>query len=131
MTVTQHPSDQMTKGTRALTTLRLYTCLNVTLPSAVALGDRTNLWITAARKADALRMLAESGVVYQEETFGGPVQRGPATEGVHRAGLADQPAVYAYPVPWVPSTAVVRVDPPSSSVPVTTMGDVMPHLASR
>ena len=106
--------------------MRLYTCLNVTLPESVGLGSRTNLWITAARRSDALRMLAERGITYHENTFGGPVRPGPATTGVQRAGLADQPAVYAYPVPWMPSTPVMRIDSASTSTSVTTMGDVMP-----
>jgi hypothetical protein len=113
-------------------TLRLYTCLNVIIPAPVSAADgQTNLWITAARRSDALRMLDERGIVYQEETLGGPVRQGPATAGIHRAGLADRPAVYAYPVPWAPSTPLMRVDAPTTSVPVTTMGNVLPHLVSR
>lgn len=111
--------------------MRLYTCLTVTLPPGVALGGRTNLWITAGRKPEAIALLAAAGVVYREETFAGPVQAGPATAGIQYAGLADRAAVYAYPVPWEPTTPVVRIDSPTSSVPVATMGDVMPHLVSR
>jgi hypothetical protein len=110
--------------------MRLYTCLNAMLPDPVEVGGRANLWITADRRADALRMLVDRGITYRDETFGGPVRPGPATTGVQRAGLADQPAVYAYPVPWTPDTAVMRVDSPSTSTPVTTMGDVMPHLVT-
>jgi hypothetical protein len=106
--------------------MRLYTCLNATLPEPVGLGFRTNLWITAARRSDALRMLAERGITYHENAFGGPVRPGPATTRVQRAGLADQSAVYAYPVPWMPDTPVMRIDSASASTAVTTMGDVMP-----
>lgn len=114
-----------------MATLRLYTCLDVTLPPALARGTRTNLWIIAARRSDAIAMLAERDITYQEQTFGGPVQPGPVTAGVKRAGLAGQPAVHAYPVPWEPGAAVVRIDSPVSSEPVTIMSAVMPHLVTR
>jgi hypothetical protein len=113
------------------TPLRLYTCLNVTLPAGVALGGRTNLWITASRKSEALALLSACGVSYREETFAGPVQAGQATAGVQHAGLTDQAAVYAYPLRWEPSTPVMRIDSPTSSTAVATMGGVMPHLVSR
>jgi hypothetical protein len=110
--------------------MRLYTCLDATLSGPVGLGARTNLWITATRRSDAQRMLADRGITYRENAFGGPVRPGPATAGVQRAGLADQPAVYAYPTPWTPDTPVMRIDSPSTSTAVTTMGDVMPHLVT-
>ena len=114
-----------------MTALRLYTCLDVSLPGPVAVDARTNLWITAAGRSDALRLLAERGITYREETFAGPVQPGPAVAGVRQAGLANQATVYAYPVPWSPDTPVIRIDSPSTSTPVTTMGEVMPHLVNQ
>ena len=105
--------------------LRVYTVLDAALPAPIALAGHARLWIVAAGKRDAVRMLTELGITWREATFAGPVGAGPFLEKMRQRGLLTRPAVYAYPMPHEPSTPVLRVDSPRSVSPVALMGDVL------
>ena len=108
-----------------MTGLRVYTVLDATLPAPIALPGQTRLWIAASGRREALRLLAELGIAFREATFAGPVGAGTFLPSMRQFGLLDQPAVYAYPVPHEPGTAVLRVDSPRSTTAVATMGTVL------
>lgn len=109
--------------------LRVYTCLDAILPQPVMRGARTRLWVVAPSSSDAVVMLTERRITWREETFAGPVPTGPFVSAMRRAGLLDEPAVLAYPVPNAPQTPVLRVDLSGRTEPVAVVADVLGYLA--
>ncbi len=104
--------------------LRIYTVLDATL-SVSPFPGQTRLWVAASDKRQARALIAERGITFREETFAGPGTAGPFVAAFRRCGLLDQPAVYAYPVPHEPGTALLRVDSRRRTVQVAVMGDVL------